>query len=806
MTVALKITTAMKSPLIEYNEDSQAHEAHCPDGYLKTFFILPHDLRAGFEVPPLYAYFYNVKEPFIFYGRYNHVGENMEFAFGGPEHFQYKVSICVRQHGDEYAWRVSRRGVTRGSSRLSFDPRINADVIFVPKEVCINQDTIMPSDIVLPTSWALGGGTSLPSRAYLLNLEVMVLRKRGSCSQLPIGKPKEEQSQVGWAKMSTPNVQARFGSCEHSQGEDDSVNFNELPAGPQRATAHARTSWSRQLANSIKGTKNLPKKAYTPSEDSSSDKQEPISVGPELSMTHGKKASKGAPQRGGQKNSMSERRRGMTSLSAILKEINEVREAAGQQKKNINYDEVEYRHHVSEIRQIGPEEKKKGTEGKTDVSSSKEKKLNKTKLRFPKGVAAFKSNDNAEISPKGAEAKKNSKSKLSEPAKLDIQEIEKQSFVSKLDDTFRSKLGNVFKKKKQRTMPADIATAVNLPKEEVLSFCTPIKLTDASVDQGGCRLFRVEEKVLPSSPNENARNESLVKLQDNSKNKKMVDSDENEKSDAWETFDDTDLPLKVKPVASSKNRQGGNKKKQKKSEKARCSPTDIGQQPELRGRSRSQTNNNKALDKSKEKYPSVSEVISAFDKQRPVAGDHSIHLKPSGTDNQKTLDRLKISHWQRKNEYLNAAAKSLPPQSEDHSGSLKQDSWNPVPGPNLSADNCLHGSPKAETHPINAAKERDNITFQGDNHDETHRQDTYYKSISRHESTMRPAKWDMYKKQRGSSNVTARNTSKRLNGENVKPDVVPTKELLEMKIEWRDKDNVKNKEEDYVSTIVQLIE
>ena len=63
-------------------------------------------------------------------------------------------------------------------------------------------------------------------------------------------------------------------------------------------------------------------------------------------------------------------------------------------------------------------------------------------------------------------------------------------------------------------------------------------------------------------------------------------------------------------------------------------------------------NNNKTLDKSKEKYPRVSEVISAFDKQRVIAGDHSEHLKSSGADNQNTFDRPKISHWQRENEYL----------------------------------------------------------------------------------------------------------------------------------------------------------
>ncbi len=72
-----------------------------------------------------------------------------------------------------------------------------------------------------------------------------MFRKRGYHSQLPIGKPNEEQSlggPGGRAKMSTPIVQARFKSSEHSQGDDDSVNFDELPAGPQGATAHAQTS------------------------------------------------------------------------------------------------------------------------------------------------------------------------------------------------------------------------------------------------------------------------------------------------------------------------------------------------------------------------------------------------------------------------------------------------------------------------------------------------------------------------------------------------------------------------------------
>ena len=71
---------------------------------------------------------------------------------------------------------------------------------------------------------------------------------------------------------------------------------------------------------------------------------------------------------------------------------------------------------------------------------------------------------------------------------------------------------------------------------------------------------------------------------------------------------------------------------------------------------------------------------------------------------------------------------------------------------------------------------------------------------------MCPVKWDTYKKQMGSSNATAAgNMPQRLNRENMEPDV-PTKELLEMKIEWRDKDYVKGHDKDYVSTIVQLLE
>ena len=124
----------------------------------------------------------------------------------------------------------------------------------------------------------------------------------------------------------------------------------------------------------------------------------------------------------------------------------------------------------------------------------------------------------------------------------------------------------------------------------------------------------------------------------------------------------------------------------------------------------------------------------------------------------------------------------------------------------MSANNCLYGSLKEETHPINAAKERENITFQGENHDETHHQDKYYKNIFRWASSMRPAKWDTYKKQMGSSNATAAgNMPQRLNRKNMEPDDVPTKELLEMKIEWRDKDDVKGHNKDYVSRIVQLI-
>ena len=70
-----------------------------------------------------------------------------------------------------------------------------------------------------------------------------------------------------------------------------------------------------------------------------------------------------------------------------------------------------------------------------------------------------------------------------------------------------------------------------------------------------------------------------------------------------------------------------------------------------------------------------------------------------------------------------------------------------------------------------------------------------------------PREMGWYKKQMGSSNATAPgNMPQRLNRENMEPDDVPTKELLEMKIEWRDKDDVKDHDKDYVSTIVQLLE
>ena len=87
---------------------------------------------------------------------------------------------------------------------------------------------------------------------------------------------------------------------------------------------------------------------------------------------------------------MLEKRRGMTSFLAISKKINDVREAAGQQKKNINYDKVEYHHLISEICPISPEEKEKGIKGKTEGFSSKEKKLNQNQAQLSQRCCSIK--------------------------------------------------------------------------------------------------------------------------------------------------------------------------------------------------------------------------------------------------------------------------------------------------------------------------------------------------------------------------------------------------------------------------------
>ena len=155
---------------VDFNKAAQLYEAHCPDGYLKTSFILPHDLQHGFSIPPLTIYFYDVSHPFKFLGRYNEVGENMEFILVGPEHYQYKVNLCVGQRGDEDSWTVTRRGVTMRNSS-SFDPRENVNVIFVPKEVCISQDTQISPDVALDQAQQCGfEGARKMTAAILLQL------------------------------------------------------------------------------------------------------------------------------------------------------------------------------------------------------------------------------------------------------------------------------------------------------------------------------------------------------------------------------------------------------------------------------------------------------------------------------------------------------------------------------------------------------------------------------------------------------------------------------------------------------------
>ncbi len=259
-------------------------------------------------------------------------------------------------------------------------------------------------------------------------------------------------------------------------------------------------------------------------------------------------------------------------------------------------------------------------------------------------------------------------SRQQKPATSHVKEGAKQSLVSKLDDTFKNKLGNVLKRKQSKQGPADFATVAMIPSDSVLDCCTPVTFAQAAAEQRPCRLFRFNKRCLAlwnEVPKEDrahqqvwTENEKVRAARLSPKVQKSVSSvasgTEEDDSDEWETLEiiDCDLPMCLATTTSKKKR--GRRRMHRSCNQGGA------QQPILKSELTSKRTKNSLtkatsvmLNQSREDfYPSVSEVISAFDNQMPVS--RIISKSPS---NSQTLDRLKISHWQRKNNYLTAVRK-----------------------------------------------------------------------------------------------------------------------------------------------------
>ncbi len=122
----------MRSPNVNYNEQTKAYESRCPDGRLKTFFFLPDKIHSRFSIPSLHIYFRNEPEPFKFVGRYSASKGAMRFALIGPKGYRYRLDLKANTNNEEpsSSWKTTRKGIT--------DRRTEA--IIVPEIVVRNRD------------------------------------------------------------------------------------------------------------------------------------------------------------------------------------------------------------------------------------------------------------------------------------------------------------------------------------------------------------------------------------------------------------------------------------------------------------------------------------------------------------------------------------------------------------------------------------------------------------------------------------------------------------------------------------------
>ena len=133
----------MWSPLVTYNAIKGRYEAKCPNGSLKTFFVIPYQLDSTFTMPTLHL---NHKDPskaddetnFQFCGRYDPSLGNLEFYLSGPPGHRYNLRLSASKEKQKFKWRITRKGITDNLGECCFNRRCNNHLILVPREVSID--------------------------------------------------------------------------------------------------------------------------------------------------------------------------------------------------------------------------------------------------------------------------------------------------------------------------------------------------------------------------------------------------------------------------------------------------------------------------------------------------------------------------------------------------------------------------------------------------------------------------------------------------------------------------------------------
>ena len=159
MKIAPSIRADQKHEGIEYVAD-------CPDGRLKTHFLIPTVIEKGFAIPNLSLCCFG--STFTFSGRYDHVCQNMEFRLIGPSGHGYKIVLLVAKpeetsgsnHRESlYKWKLTKRGITIGTSAEDLETD-QSGTIYMPKEMCCSfasaNATLMGGNAGQSIKWVFG--------------------------------------------------------------------------------------------------------------------------------------------------------------------------------------------------------------------------------------------------------------------------------------------------------------------------------------------------------------------------------------------------------------------------------------------------------------------------------------------------------------------------------------------------------------------------------------------------------------------------------------------------------------------------